>query len=147
MSQTAEVSLRQEHDFRFAIEFAADRPAFLGDEPPPLGGGAGPSPAQLLVAAVGNCLSNSLLFALRKFRQAPEPIRTEATAVIGRNQEKRLRILEIRVRLTLGAERATFEHLDRALAQFEEFCTVTQSVRQAIPVHIEVFDSRGEQLK
>jgi len=147
MSQTAKVSLRQEHDFRFAIEFAADRPPIVGDEPPPLGGGTGPSPSQLLVAAVANCLADSLLFALRKFKQTPEPIVAEAAAVIDRNEEKRLRILEIGVRLTLGAERATFLHLERALAQFEEFCTVTQSVRHAIPVNVEVYDSAGERLK
>ena len=38
--------------------------------PPPLGQGSGPSPMQLLAASVGNCLSASLLFALRKFKQA-----------------------------------------------------------------------------
>ena len=117
------------------------------DEAPPLGKGAGPTPDQLLAAAVGNCLSDSLLFALRKFKQKPEPIQTTATANVGRNPENRLRVLDINVKLTLGAPRASLEHLDRALAQFEEFCTVSQSVRQGIPVTVEVYDSAGERLK
>jgi len=37
--------------------------------------------------------------------------------------------------------------LKRALSQFEEFCTVTQSVRQAIPVRVTVVDSEGKILR
>lgn len=147
MSSTATVTLEQEQDFRFAIRYGESQPPFHGDEPPPLGQGQGPSPAQLLAAAVGNCLSDSLLFALRKFKQSPEPIRTEATAVVGRNAENRLRVAEIRVRLRLGVAASALQHLDRALAQFEEFCTVSQSVRQGIPVHVEVEDAAGLRLK
>jgi hypothetical protein len=32
------------------------------------------------------------------------------------------------------------------LERFEEYCTVTQSVRQGIPVAVEVFDSEGARL-
>jgi organic hydroperoxide reductase OsmC/OhrA len=147
MTQTAQVSLHQDRDFRFAIQFDEHLPPFYGDEPPPLGASTGPSPSQLLAAAVGNCLSNSLLFALRKYKQAPEPINTEAAVIVDRNPEKRLRVQEIRVRLQLGVPRANLQHLDRALAQFEEFCTVSQSVRRGLPVNIEVYDSVGERLK
>ncbi len=147
MSQLVTVHLEQDRDFRFAIHFSDSLPALYGDEPPPLGKGEGPSPAQLLAAAVGNCLSNSLLFALRKFKQAPEPIRTTVAASIERNAENRLRVIGIEVKLTLGVPESGLMHLDRALAQFEEFCIVTQSVRQAIPVTVEVCDSAGKRLK
>lgn len=147
MSQSARVTLTQERDFRFAIEFAENVPPFHGDESPPLGTGTGPSPSQLLAAAVGNCMSDSLLFALRKFKQSPEPIRTESIATIDRNPQNRLRVQEIRVRIALGVPRTSLEHLDRALAQFEEFCTVGQSVRQGIAVNVEVYDGLGERLK
>ena len=40
-----------------------------------------------------------------------------------------------------------FEHLQRALGQFEEFCTVSQSVRPGIPVTVEAYDSTDERLK
>jgi len=147
MSEIVKANLEQEQDFRFAIHFGDGIPAIYGDEPPPLGNGTGPSPSQLLAAAVGNCLSDSLLFALRKFKQKPEPIRTAVTATIDRNAENRLRVLGIDVKLTLGVPRAGLEHLDRVLGQFEEFCTVSQSVRQGIPVTVEVYDSAGERLK
>ena len=86
-------------------------PPIMGDEPAPLGAGMGPSPMQLLAAAVGNCLSDSLLFALRKFKQAPEPIHTDVVAQVGRNAEGRLRVLQIRAVLNLGVPAAALEHL------------------------------------
>ena len=147
MAHVVTVNLMQEKDFRFAIDFAGGIPLLYGDETPPLGGGTGPNPAQLLAAAVGNCMSDSLLFAIRKFKQHPEPIQTTVAASIDRNPENRLRVLGIQVKLTLGVAAASLAHLDRALEQFEEFCTVGQSVRQGIPVTIEVYDSAGLRLK
>ena len=37
-------------------------------------------------------------------------------------------------------------HLSQALAQFEDFCIVTQSVCQGIPMTIEVMDQNGKRL-
>jgi len=147
MAQEITVELKQERDFRFAIHFSEAMPVLYGDEPPPLGHSSGPSPSHLLVAAVANCLSDSLLFALRKFKQNAEPIETSATAVIDRNAANRMRVQEIRVRLKLGAPGEALAHLARALEQFEDFCTVSQSVRQGIPVNVQVYDSAGRRLK
>jgi uncharacterized OsmC-like protein len=141
------VSLTQQRDYQFRIEFGNTAPAVLGDEPPPLGLGAGPSPIQLLAASVGNCLADSLLFALRKYKQAPEPLRCEVQAEVGRNAEGRLRVLRMRADLTLGVPADALERLDRVLPQFEAFCTVTQSVAPAIPVEVHVFDALGTALK
>jgi uncharacterized OsmC-like protein len=145
--QTIQVHLTQRQDYQFDVHFGAGVPVLMGDEPPPLGSGLGPSPVQLLAAAVGNCLSDSLLFALRKFKQAPEPMRCEVQAEVGRNGEGRLRVLGIKAVLTLGVAAASLEHLDRVLSQFEAYCTVTQSVGQGIPVGIEVRDVTGARLK
>ena len=145
--KTIQVSLSQQHDYRFDIDFGGDVPVITSDEPAPLGTGLGPSPVQLLSAAVGNCLSDSLLFALRKFNQAPEPIHCEVTSEVGRNADKRLRVLGMHAVLTLGVPGASLEHLDRVLDTFETYCTVTQSVGQGIPVTIQVLDSQGHILK
>ncbi|WP_290903269.1 OsmC family protein [Aquabacterium sp.] len=143
---TVTVQLRQQQDYQFRIAFGGDAPDVLGDEPAPLGQGQGPSPVQLLAAAVGNCLSDSLLFALRKFKQAPEPIACEVHAEVGRNAEGRVRVLGMQAVLTLGVPAASLEHLDRVLASFEGYCTVTQSVRQGIPVQVTVRDADGQWL-
>jgi organic hydroperoxide reductase OsmC/OhrA len=92
-------------------------------------------------------MSASLLFALRKFKQKPEPLTTDVSVTLGRNAENRARVLGMAARITLGVPAASLEHLDRVLATFEDFCTVTASVRASIPITISVFDSTGAQLK
>jgi len=141
------VELQQQQDYRFEVHFGGMVPPLLADEPPPLGHAQGPSPVQLLAAAVGNCLSDSLLFALRKFKQAPEPLRCVVTANVGRNAEGRVRVLAMQAELTLGVPAAELAHLDRVLEQFESFCTVTQSVGQGIPITVSVRDALGATLK
>jgi len=141
------VQLTQQQDFQFEIDFGAGIAPVLGDEPPPIGQGKGPSPAQFLAAAVGNCLSDSLFFALKKYKNDPQPIQCTVDAQIGRNPEGRLRIVHMNARLTLGKPAAALDHIERAVSQFEAFCTVTQSVGQGIPIDVEVFDADGKQLK
>ena len=141
------VELVQQQDYRFDIHFGAAVPNLIGDEPAPLGSGAGPSPVQLLCAAVGNCLSDSLLFALRKFKQSPEPLRATVVADVGRNPEGRLRVLRIDATLHLGVAADQLEHLDRVLSTFEAYCTVTQSVGQGIDIGLKVLDANGVVLK
>ncbi|HLS85901.1 MAG TPA: OsmC family protein [Burkholderiales bacterium] len=141
------VTLVQDKDFRFANTFGEGIPVLHADEAPPLGGGTGPTPIQLLAAAVGNCLAASLLFALRKFKNAPEPIRASVESQVGRNEENRLRVQRLKVRLDLGVPAGSLAHAERALAQFEDFCTVTASVRAAIPVDVEVYDAGGQRMK
>ena len=138
------IELVQQRDYRFEARF--DNPAvplLLTDEPPPLGADSGPNPARLLTVAVANCLSASLLFAMRKFRNEPGPLRARATTTLARNEHNRLRVAGIAVDIHLGQPVAEFQSVDRILAQFEEYCVVTQSVRAAIPVEVRVLDSRG----
>ena len=147
MEGAFQIELRQQADYRFEAHF--DNPAvpvLVTDETPPLGADAGPSPSRLLGVAVANCLSASLLFALRKFKNEPGPMRTVAAVTLARNEAKRLRVTHIGVELHLGVPAAQLAMLERALAQFEEFCVVTQSVRAAIPVDVRVFDALGERL-
>jgi uncharacterized OsmC-like protein len=147
MSDNASVTITRQSGYQFLVDFGAAMPSLLADEPAPLGQGAGPAPDHLLLAAVANCLSASLLFSLQKFKQDPGTLVATATPEMGRNENKRLRIVGIHVKLELGQAAARIEHLDRVLAQFEEFCTVSMSVRQGIPIHVQVQDGTGAILK
>jgi organic hydroperoxide reductase OsmC/OhrA len=147
MDSAFSIELVQQADYRFEVRF--DNPALpvlVTDENAPLGGDAGPSPVRLLAAAVANCLCASLLFALRKFHNDPGTLRAHARMTLGRNEAQRLRVQRIDVALHLGVPAAQLRQLDRLLGQFEEFCVVTQSVRAAFPVGVQVFDATGDRL-
>lgn len=140
------VRLIQEKDYRVAITWEEGRPPIIGDEPPPLGAGEGPGPSQLLLAAVANCMTDSLIFALRKFKLDAEPISAQAQARIGRNAEGRQRVLGIDVVLSIAKQPEDGARLERVLAQFEQFCTVGQSVAQGIPTRVSVLGPDGSRL-
>lgn len=147
MSENASVTITRQSGYQFLVDFGPSLPQWLADEPAPLGQGTGPAPDHMLLAAVANCLSASLLFALQKFKQDPGALIATATPEMGRNENKRLRIQRVHVQLELGKTAAELEHLDRVLSQFEEFCTVSMSVRQGIAIDIEVRDGAGAVLK
>jgi uncharacterized OsmC-like protein len=136
--------LEQEGPYAFRIEFdGTSLEALHTDEPAPLGAGAGPNPSALLLAGVANCLAASLVFALRKFKNTPGPIRAEITANKERNAEGRWRIPRAQVVITLADKAASLEHFERVLEQFEQFCIVTQSVRDGIAVDVAIVDADG----
>ncbi len=135
------IELEEIRDYEFRVDFGASE--LLVDEPPPLGQGHGPNASRLLAAAVANCLSASLVFCLKKFRQNVSGVKTKASVTLARNDKGRLRIGKIAVEIRLDAK---YEHLDRCLAQFEDFCVVTASVRAGIPVEVRVVDSAGKLL-
>lgn len=149
MSDTGfKLRLTQQQNFQFLVEFLdTEIPPITTDEPPPLGENAGPNPSRMLAAAVANCLAASLMFALKKFKNEPYPVTVEVDVEMVRNESKRLRVGAVKVAIQLGKSGAQFEHLDRVLAQFEDFCVVTQSVRDGFDVNVAVRDSEGVLLK
>lgn len=148
-ASTFTITLEQQADFDFRVKF--DWPGnaeLLLDEPEPLGHRHGPNAARLIAAAVGNCLSASLVFCLRtKFRQDTKPLRASVTGHIVRNERGRMRIGSLDVKIELGEDAAALPHLERCLEQFEDFCIVTESVRQGVPVHVEVADASGRTVR
>jgi len=146
-TQTFELSLEQVDNYEFRVRFGdASIPELVTDEPAPLGAGSGPNPARLLVAAVANCLAASLIFALRKFKNDPGRLHAEARATLSRNESRRWRVERIEVDMHLSDDADALEHLDRILGQFEEFCIVTQSVREGVQVDVRVHDAEGREL-
>jgi uncharacterized OsmC-like protein len=142
--QLVELSLEQVEDYEFRIRFEGTAvPDLTTDETRPLGAEAGPNPSRLLLAGVANCLAASLLFALRKFKNTPGKLSAKVRGHVSRNEHGRLRITHIAVDLQLTDAASVFEHADRALAQFEDFCIVTESVRQGISVDVSVRDASG----
>lgn len=144
MATIGPVDLTLDGGYRFRVQFAGA--TLTTDATPPLGEGHGPDSEMLLAAAVANCLSGSLAFSLRKFRNPEVPIRARAEAQVGPDASGRSRVRSIDVEIRLGVPASTLRLLERALAQYEDHCVVTQSVRAAIPVTVRVVDADGSVL-
>ena len=125
--------------YRFLVHF--DQPGvapLLMDEPPPLGEAKGPSPSRVLSAAIGNCLSASALFCLRKARIAVRGLRATVETRLHRNEAGRLRIGGVTVRIAVDVAPEDRPRIGRCMGLFEDFCVVTQSVRGGTPVDVTV---------
>lgn len=132
------VRLAREYEFTAEFEDLPGSPAILFDEPEPLGGNRAPNAATVLSAAVGDCLATSLAFCLRKARIGVDHLTARVTTHVVRNEKDRLRIGGIDVVLEPGISDADQERVGRCESLFEDFCTVTQSIRAGIPVNVSV---------
>ena len=139
------VSLELIDKYQFNVSFERSGAELLMDEPEPLGDGAGPNASAVLSAAIGNCLSASLLFCLRKARIDPSGVKTRVRTQIDRNEKGRLRVVSSRVEIQLETEEEP-ERLGRCLGLFEDFCLVTQAVRAGIEVDVAVISAEGEEI-
>jgi uncharacterized OsmC-like protein len=130
------VELQQVEKYRFTIEFAeAPFPGLTLDEPPPVGGDAGPNPVQSLAMAVGHCMSTTLVNTLERARIPVAPLRTTVTATIGVNAKGRRRVrelhVEIRTRPLNEADRPQFDH---CVEIFSDYCPVSGAVREGVAI-------------
>jgi uncharacterized OsmC-like protein len=141
--QSFTISVQHLKDYQFAVAFDWPVPDILMDEPEPLGAAQGPNASRLLAAAVGNCLTASLLFCLRKARVEATGAKTNVTANLKRNEEGRLRIASLDVQVKIAGILDAANRTRRCNTLFEDFCVVTASVRRGVPVHVTVLDHDG----
>jgi uncharacterized OsmC-like protein len=140
------VSLELVDDYEFRVTFDEKMAELLMDEPEPLGSDRGPNAARVLSAAVGNCLSASLLFCLRKSKIEVGELHTDVTTTMTRSERGRLRVASVQVAIQAGLEPDERARLDRCLEIFEDYCVVTQSVRDGLDVEVAVLDGDGTEL-
>lgn len=136
----AHVQVEQVAGYRFQATFPGTAlPACVVDESPPIGSGAGPDPVLTLATAIGHCLSATLHNTLERARVRASPIRTSVEVVLGRNAKGRKRVISMNVSIACApldeADRPRFE---RSVAVFEDYCTVTGSVREGVQVNATV---------
>jgi uncharacterized OsmC-like protein len=123
--------------YNFRVQFDLNGvPNLIVDEEKPVGKSVGPNPARLLSAAVGHCLSSTLLFCLRKARVEIRNLETTVKTRLARNEEGYLRVSNIDVQLHLNVDEKDIARVRRCLDIFENYCTVTESVRKGINVKV-----------
>ena len=131
--------LHRVKDYQFKVEFdLPGMPGLVTDEAEPLGKNAGPNPSRMLSAAVGNCLSSSLLFCLSKARVEVGDLKASVETVMRRNEKGRWRIAALKVKLQPAIRGEDVPRSKRCLEVFEDFCIVTESVRKGIEVNVDI---------
>jgi organic hydroperoxide reductase OsmC/OhrA len=135
---TYRTTLHLRHGYEFVAAFpdVAGASPLVFDEPPPLGGGQAPNAVAVLGAAVGNCLAASFAFCLRRARVEVLDLAAHVTTHVVRDERGRLRIRAIEVELDPEIGSLREGAFDRCGELFEDFCTVTASVRRGIRVSV-----------
>jgi len=138
--RTSHVTVQYVRDYAFLAEFtdSPDAEPLRFDEPAPLGRNRAPNAAAVLGAAVGDCLATSLALCIKKSRIDLLDLFARVTTHVARNDHGRLRISGIDVELVPEVADGDRAKLARCEQLFEDFCIVTESVRQGIPVTVSV---------
>jgi len=125
--------------FKFEVDFGLENASkLIMDEPPPVGESTGPSASKVLAAAMGNCLTASLMFCLQRARAEFGDIKTDVKGVMRRNESGRWRIQEMNVDIDIGVDGDYDSQYDRCHGLFEDFCIVSKSIEQGIPINVQV---------
>jgi uncharacterized OsmC-like protein len=134
------VSMKREEGFVFKVDFGIpDTINLIMDEPDPVGENKGPNASKVLAAAMGNCLSASLMFCLQRARAEVGDIETNVEGKLMRNENGRWRISEVNVEINPEIDLDKFQsQYNRCMDLFEDFCIVSQSVEQGIPINVNV---------
>ncbi len=138
MAESHTTTIKLLEGYKFKAEFDHNLPSITVDELAPIGKNEGPTPTRLLSVAIGHCLSSSLLFCLQKAHIKVNDLQTTIKAKVQRNPEGFLRIESIDVAVKLDVAVEDQPRLPRCLSLFENYCTVTQSVRQGIKVNVDI---------
>ncbi len=133
------VEMTRESGFRFSINFGVDgMDPFYMDEPEPVGKNTGPNAGKMVGAALANCLAASLMFCLQKSRVEVQGMKSTARGVLVRNDKGRGRIKEVNVDLYPEVEPGKTKQLERCKEIFDDFCIVSKSIEQGLPVNVKV---------
>jgi uncharacterized OsmC-like protein len=139
MSEVTVTKLTLLEGYRSLVRFDdEDIPDLLVDEPEPIGEGRGPNATQLLSAAVGHCMSSSLIFCLNKERVKVKKLETTVSLRTARNDQNRLRVSGMDVEISLDVDEEDRERIHRCLEVFENYCTVSESVRKGIEINVRI---------
>ena len=136
---TIEINTQRIKDYQFSVDFGLPNvPLLIVDEDPPLGEGSGPDPSRLLGAAVSNCMLASLLFCLQKSRVIVNDLSAKLKIQFSKDENKKLRIKSLDLEITADLPDSESSKFERCRGIFEDFCTISGSVRAGILVNVNV---------
>ena len=133
-----QVNLRLVTKYRVMADFpeVSGTPSLLFDEGPPVGDGQGPNAAMVLGAAIGDCLSATLVNCLTRAHVELQALTATVATRVARDQTGRFRISGIEVQFCPTVPAGGRAGLERCQAIFQDYCTVTESVREGVRVTV-----------
>jgi uncharacterized OsmC-like protein len=97
----------------------------------------GPNPSRLLGLALLGCLSASFIFCLKKKELTVDDLKAEAEITIARNDKGFWRVKKVNVEIDIKiGDPDTRKRADQCKKMFEQYCIVTQAVREGIEVEV-----------
>ncbi len=132
-----EIERLEGYDFKVSIRDGME--AFMMSEPAPLGTGEHPNGGHALGAALGHCMCSALIFCLEKARVEVNSLKAELWTKMERNEDGHMRLTRVRVKLYPTVNDVA--KAKRCIDIYEDYCIVTQSIRQGIDVEAEVIPS------
>ncbi len=97
----------------------------------------GPNPSRMLGLALLGCLSASFIFCLKKKNLTLDDLNAEAELTIARNERGFWRVMKVDVDINIKiSDPATRKRADQCKKMFEQYCIVTQAVREGIDVEV-----------
>jgi len=99
----------------------------------------GPNPSRMLGLAVLGCLSASFIFCLKKKDLSLDDLKAEAEVKIRRNEKGfwRVKKIDVHIDAKLNDEESR-KRADQCRKMFEQYCIVTQAVREGIEVEVDL---------
>jgi uncharacterized OsmC-like protein len=99
----------------------------------------GPDPSKLLVSAVIGCINASFAFCLKKSRIPLKGMKAQGELISKRNEQGFWRVSQINIELNPEIEiEKGVPRLEKCIENFHKYCTITESVRQGIPVNVTI---------
>ncbi|MCK4844339.1 MAG: OsmC family protein [Candidatus Heimdallarchaeota archaeon] len=138
---TYEINMEKLENYKFLVDFGRESiPSLLMDETKDIPGGeeTGPTASMLMGAAVGNCLSASLVFCLSKKRVNLENLKTKITLKRKRNDKGYWSISEIVVDLQPEIAEEDRKRFDQCVEIFRNYCIVSNSIETGIPLTVNI---------
>ena len=97
----------------------------------------GPNPSRMLGLALLGCLSASFIFCLKKKNLTLDDLKAEAELTIARNEKGFWRVMKVDVDINIKiSDPVTHKRADQCKKMFEQYCIVTQAVREGIDVEV-----------
>ena len=136
---STEVKLKLEKDMIFKCELGGIRveDCYIDDTNKVETEMWGPNPARLLGMALLGCLSASYIFCLKKRNFTTEDLEATGEVIIGRNEKGFVRVKRVNVNMDVKIQGEKMrKRAEQCKKMFEQYCTVTQAVREGINVEV-----------